>query len=120
MCTGEGNHHQPADTHARPHVPHTVVAGYAGEHVPGLGRITGLDPAEPFFQFMPPNVRLDPSDALFVDVIHTDADSIFNLGAGQCCGEGGGGEIGMRMERADFKATDDVSRLNMMREGDRD
>lgn len=61
----------------------TVVSGYAGERVPGLGRITGLDPAEPFFQFMPPSVRLDPSDALLVDVIHTDADSIFNLGAGE-------------------------------------
>ena len=65
-----------------------VFSGYAGERVAGLGRITGLDPAEPFFQFMPPSVRLDPTDALLVDVIHTDADSIFNLGAGECGGEG--------------------------------
>lgn len=26
------------------------TAGYAGSLVPGLGRITGLDPAEPYFQ----------------------------------------------------------------------
>ena len=47
------------------------VAGYAGERVEGLGRITGLDPAEPLFQGMPAFVRLDPTDAQFVDVIHT-------------------------------------------------
>ena len=52
------------------------IAGYAGERIPGLGRISGLDPAEPLFQGMPHFVRLDPTDALFVDVIHTDAKSI--------------------------------------------
>ncbi|MPC37032.1 Pancreatic lipase-related protein 3 [Portunus trituberculatus] len=55
--------------------------GYAGERVTGLGRITGLDPAEPLFEFMPPSVRLDPSDALLVDVIHTDAGR-FSFGGG--------------------------------------
>ncbi|XP_045115523.1 pancreatic triacylglycerol lipase-like isoform X2 [Portunus trituberculatus] len=72
----------PRDVHIIGHSLGSHTAGYAGERVAGLGRITGLDPAEPFFQFMPPSVRLDPSDALFVDVIHSDADSIFNLGAG--------------------------------------
>ncbi|MCL4121327.1 UNVERIFIED_CONTAM: hypothetical protein GTU68_048051 [Idotea baltica] len=55
------------------------TAGYVGEKLEGLGRITGLDPAEPFFQYMPDLVRLDPSDAFFVDVIHTDIDSFFGL-----------------------------------------
>jgi pancreatic triacylglycerol lipase len=57
---------------------HTV--GYAGERITGLGRITGLDPAEPYFQYMPPHVRLDPTDAKFVDAIHTDTRTILLLG----------------------------------------
>ncbi|XP_066248118.1 pancreatic triacylglycerol lipase-like isoform X1 [Euwallacea similis] len=56
------------------------TAGYAGNLVPGLGRITGLDPAEPYFQGMPANIRLDPSDAELVDVIHTDGKGIIFLG----------------------------------------
>ena len=36
-----------------------------------LSRISGLDPAELLFQGMPDFVRLDPTDADFVDVIHT-------------------------------------------------
>ncbi|KZS07195.1 putative Triacylglycerol lipase [Daphnia magna] len=59
---------------------HTV--GYAGEGIEGLGRITGLDPAEPYFQYMPPHVRLDPTDAKFVDAIHTDTRTILLLGYG--------------------------------------
>ncbi|KAM7286457.1 pancreatic triacylglycerol lipase [Ixodes scapularis] len=51
------------------------VAGYAGERVKGLGRITGLDPAEPYFANTDKVVRLDPSDAEFVDVIHTGGSS---------------------------------------------
>ncbi|KAL3889396.1 hypothetical protein ACJMK2_001740 [Sinanodonta woodiana] len=50
------------------------VAGYAGERTLGTGRISGLDPAGPLFEWTDPKVRLDPSDALFVDVIHTNAN----------------------------------------------
>ena len=38
--------------------------------------LLGLDPAEPYFQYMPENVRLDPSDAKFIDVVHTDTRTI--------------------------------------------
>ncbi|XP_053395725.1 inactive pancreatic lipase-related protein 1-like [Mercenaria mercenaria] len=48
------------------------VAGYAGERIPSLGRITGLDPAHKAFTKDKPKVRLDATDALYVDVIHTD------------------------------------------------
>ncbi|XP_073451910.1 pancreatic lipase-related protein 2-like [Aquarana catesbeiana] len=59
------------------------TAGEAGKRLPGIGRITGLDPAQPYFQDTPIEVRLDPSDALLVDVIHTDASPmLLNLGTG--------------------------------------
>jgi len=57
------------------------TAGYAGEKLGGnIGRITGLDPAEPYFQGMSSHLRLDYTDARLVDVIHTDGKSIFFLG----------------------------------------
>lgn len=48
------------------------ISGYCGDRMPGLGRITALDPARPFFQHMPKSVRLDRADAKFVDAIHSD------------------------------------------------
>ncbi|KAG8228716.1 hypothetical protein J437_LFUL009398 [Ladona fulva] len=53
------------------------ISGYAGERIHNLGRITGLDPAGPYFEDMPTFVRLDPSDAILVDTIHTDASMGF-------------------------------------------
>jgi len=70
------------DVHIIGHSLGSHIAGYAGERIPGLGRISGLDPAEPLFQGMPHFVRLDPTDALFVDIIHTDAKSIIYGGYG--------------------------------------
>nr|XP_027204822.1 pancreatic triacylglycerol lipase-like [Dermatophagoides pteronyssinus] len=64
------------------------VAGYIGEIITNLGHITGLDPAEPYFQYTDPAVRLDPNDAEFVDIIHSDVASIMSGGFGmsQSCG----------------------------------
>ncbi|KAK6188486.1 hypothetical protein SNE40_004651 [Patella caerulea] len=58
------------------------IAGYIGEIIPGLGRITGLDPAGLSFENYDVKVRLDPSDATYVDVIHSDAGTLFTLAFG--------------------------------------
>lgn len=54
------------------------VAGSIGRHLASakLPRITGLDPAGPEFYNQPEENRLDPSDAIFVDVIHTNAGPV--------------------------------------------
>ena len=44
--------------------------------------VSGLDPAGPYFQNTPEEVRLDSSDADFVDVIHSDAEKLLDLGLG--------------------------------------
>ncbi|XP_070507924.1 pancreatic triacylglycerol lipase-like isoform X2 [Chironomus tepperi] len=54
------------------------VCGYAGYFTQRdfgmkIGQITGLDPAKPYFEFTLPIVRLDSSDAQFVDILHTDS-----------------------------------------------
>ncbi|XP_058234675.1 pancreatic triacylglycerol lipase-like [Hemibagrus wyckioides] len=64
---------EPENVHIIGHSLGAHLAAEAGRRTPKLGRITGLDPAEPYFQGCPTLIRLDPSDALFVDVIHTDA-----------------------------------------------
>ncbi|XP_069157357.1 pancreatic lipase-related protein 2 isoform X2 [Procambarus clarkii] len=73
------------------------VAGYSGERVEGVGRITGLAPSALYFQELPPVVRLDETDAIFVDVIHTAGDG---PGTSERCGtvdfypNGGGDQPG--------------------------
>ncbi|XP_049816195.1 pancreatic triacylglycerol lipase-like [Schistocerca nitens] len=71
-----------SDVHLVGHSLGAHTCGYVGQHVPGVGRITGLDPADPSYTYMPEFVRLDPSDADFVDVIHTDSQSILGNGLG--------------------------------------
>ncbi|GIY38430.1 inactive pancreatic lipase-related protein 1 [Caerostris darwini] len=72
----------PESVHLIGHSLGAHTAGYAGERIPNLGRITGLDPAGPYFQSVGPEVRLDPTDALFVDAIHTDGAEIIIRGLG--------------------------------------
>ncbi|XP_035519550.1 inactive pancreatic lipase-related protein 1-like [Morone saxatilis] len=67
------NYRQKADVfHIIGHGIGAHAAGDAGSRITGLARITGLDPVEPYFQDTNVAVRLDTSDATFVDVIHTD------------------------------------------------
>ena len=47
---------------------------------PSLFFLPGLDPAGPAFERYSANVRLDKSDATFVDVIHTDAEPLMETG----------------------------------------
>lgn len=62
------------------------VAGFAGKAFiksgKQLGRISGLDPANPAFNSNSTEVRLDRTDAKFVDVIHTDIRTILHISSG--------------------------------------
>ncbi|XP_069156080.1 pancreatic triacylglycerol lipase isoform X2 [Procambarus clarkii] len=77
---------EPGHIHVVGHSLGAQLAGYTGlylkERGASLGRITGLDPAEPYFEGTEPVVRLDPTDADLVDVIHTDAGPIITGGLG--------------------------------------
>ena len=80
---------QPQQIHLIGHSLGAHVSSYVGRDFANLGRISGLgtfaletinylylflgiDPAGPDFYDSPVDDRLDSSDALFVDVIHTD------------------------------------------------
>jgi len=63
------------------------VSGFVGKELKhlsnkNLSRITGLDPAGPLFEGYSPKVRLDKSDADYVDVIHSNGDSLIIGGLG--------------------------------------
>ncbi|XP_074855666.1 pancreatic lipase-related protein 2-like [Carettochelys insculpta] len=66
-------HYSPSQIHIIGHSLGAHAAGEVGRRIRGIKRITGLDPAGPFFEGTPPEVRLDLSDAEFVDVIHSNA-----------------------------------------------
>ncbi|XP_056638643.1 pancreatic triacylglycerol lipase-like isoform X2 [Diorhabda carinulata] len=73
--------------HAIGHSLGAHLCGYIGytlqkEFNLTLGRITGMDPAEPHFSKAKPPVRLDRTAAKYVDVVHTDASQFIRGGLG--------------------------------------
>nr|XP_060624478.1 pancreatic lipase-related protein 2-like [Anolis sagrei ordinatus] len=79
----------PSNVHLIGHSLGAHTAGEAGRRLrgiiktfPSIGRITGLDPAGIGFEGFPDMVRLDSSDAQFVDVIHSNAGQFPNIGFG--------------------------------------
>lgn len=62
-------------------------SGYAGDILQRdfdlkIGRITGLDPADPYFADVGRVVRLDDTDAKYVDIIHSDIKPLYMKGFG--------------------------------------
>jgi len=73
----------PSSSHVIGHSLGAHIAGSAGRKLNGrLGRISGLDPAAPLFDGYEYDVKLDRTDAQFVDVIHTDAEPLHEAGLG--------------------------------------
>ncbi|XP_069679700.1 phospholipase A1-like [Periplaneta americana] len=69
----------PARFHVIGHSLGAHVAGFMAKKTPDIGRVTGLDPAQPLFDTEDPTIRLDSADAVFVEVVHTDAKPAFPL-----------------------------------------
>ena len=69
----DGNKFQLNNIHLIGHSLGAHICGYVGDRVKGLGRISGLDPAGPYFEHTDPTVRLDTTDAEYVDVYHTNS-----------------------------------------------
>nr|CAD7399262.1 unnamed protein product [Timema poppensis] len=72
----------PGDFHLIGHSLGAHICSYAAVTVGGIARITGLDPAQPCYNYKDRNMVLDPSDAKFVDVIHTNGRLISKIGLG--------------------------------------
>jgi pancreatic triacylglycerol lipase len=51
------------------------IAAYVGNRVDNIARITALDPSQPYFEGTDPIVRIDATDAVFVEGIHTNTKS---------------------------------------------
>ncbi|XP_063241522.1 inactive pancreatic lipase-related protein 1-like [Bacillus rossius redtenbacheri] len=67
----EQHHVSPGSFHVVGHSLGAQIAGYMGQNITGLGRITGLDATQVGFVGYPRAVRLDSRDAQLVEDIHT-------------------------------------------------
>ncbi|CAG7728321.1 unnamed protein product [Allacma fusca] len=75
-------HVQLEDVHFSGHSLGAHIGGFMGKAIGTgrVGRITGLDPALPLFGDVDDSKRLAPSDAAFVDVIHTAGGTMLHGG----------------------------------------
>ncbi|KAG5880562.1 hypothetical protein JTB14_009933 [Gonioctena quinquepunctata] len=62
------------------------IAGYVGATYKKIKKITGLDPSGPRFTGMPDHVKLNPSCAQYVEIIHTDIDESRSQGINETLG----------------------------------
>ncbi|KAJ8918549.1 hypothetical protein NQ315_013054, partial [Exocentrus adspersus] len=62
------------------------IAGYVGTTYNSIKKITGLDPSGPRFEGLPDLVKLNPTDAKYVEVLHTDAYDSRSQGAREAMG----------------------------------
>jgi len=75
---------QPRRIHAIGHSLGAHFVGHLGREVASLsggmkiGRITGLDPAKPWFDMTKESNRLNKTDAEFVDIVHTNSGEIYD------------------------------------------
>ncbi|XP_050553608.1 uncharacterized protein LOC118262291 [Spodoptera frugiperda] len=70
------------DMHLVGHSLGAHIASYVSYHLGKVARITGLDPAQPCFWTTDSTERLDPQDADFVDIIHTNGRLLSRIGFG--------------------------------------
>ncbi|KAK7116287.1 hypothetical protein V1264_001996 [Littorina saxatilis] len=83
ILTAEQLGSAPSHFHIIGHSLGSHIGGYAGSYLKGrLGRISGLDAAAPLFENYGNDVKLDKTDAMFVDAIHTDAEALHEAGLG--------------------------------------
>merc|ERR1719414_159164 len=76
----------PLKIHAIGHSLGAHVVGHIGRTIEKLGgkgkvaRVTGLDPAKPWFDITSPDNRIQKTDATVVDIIHTNSGNLWEGG----------------------------------------
>ncbi|KAF5296257.1 hypothetical protein FQA39_LY12594 [Lamprigera yunnana] len=85
MLIGKERGIKPTDVHVIGHSLGGQMSGLIGQHYFNqtgvkLDRLTGLDPAGPLFVDEPRYKRIDSTDAVFVDIIHTNGGGLGYFG----------------------------------------
>eukprot|EP00094_Tigriopus_californicus_P011914 TCALIF_11509-PA protein Name:"Similar to PNLIP Pancreatic triacylglycerol lipase (Oryctolagus cuniculus)" AED:0.24 eAED:0.24 QI:0/0/0/1/1/1/2/0/197 len=73
-----------AKIHAIGHSLGAQALGHLGRKVKAdtgskVARMSGLDPARPYFEILDPALQLNKNDGEYVDVIHTNSGSLINV-----------------------------------------